>query len=146
MKRWSTLILVLVVLVAFGGPGAAQPPSAPKSSPPTIEKGPSTPGASRTIDKASPKLSGRVTAVDPAAGTYTVMIDGKPATVKVKKGAQLPPVGATVDLVAASGGGGAGTGRFVFASCEECNGVCPGVCFLGPNSCRCYLEHLRTKP
>jgi hypothetical protein len=33
----------------------------------------------------------------------------------------------------------------VFPTCEECNQVCPGVCFLGPNWCGCYLPHLRTR-
>ena len=33
----------------------------------------------------------------------------------------------------------------VFNTCEECKAVCPGVCFLGPNYCACYLEHIGTK-
>lgn len=41
----------------------------------------------------------------------------------------------------------ANSARFIFASCEECNGVCPGVCFLQAELyCRCYLFHLRTAP
>ena len=142
MKRWSTLVfvlVVLVVLVARGGPGAAQPQGEQKRSPLGIEKGPSTTGAPRTVDKASPQLSGKVTAVDPAARTFTIMLDGKPTTLSAGKGRRLPDVGSTVDLTP-------NTGRYTFATCEECNSVCPGVCFLGPNSCRCYLDHLRTKP
>jgi hypothetical protein len=33
----------------------------------------------------------------------------------------------------------------VFNTCEECKAVCPGVCFLGPSWCGCYLEHIGTK-
>jgi hypothetical protein len=140
MKRWSMLVLVLVVLGALGGLGAAQPKGEQKSSPIMIEKGPSTTGAPRAVDKASPQLSGKVTAVDPAARTYTIMLEGKPTKLSAGKGRPLPAVGTTVDLTANA------ADRFTFPTCEECNAVCPGVCFLGANSCRCYLEHLRTKP
>jgi hypothetical protein len=55
---------------------------------------------------------------------------------KLKK---MPPVGSTVDLIESPR-------RWIYASCEECNSVCPGVCFMTSNmDCRCYLFHLRTK-
>ncbi len=38
------------------------------------------------------------------------------------------------------------TERYIFNSCEACNKVCPGVCFLeaGGDLCKCYLDHTRT--
>lgn len=34
---------------------------------------------------------------------------------------------------------------WIYETCEACNAVCPGPCFMIPSGgCRCYLEHLRT--
>jgi hypothetical protein len=36
-----------------------------------------------------------------------------------------------------------------FASCETCNRLCPGVCFMegaGVGGCICYYDHLRKGP
>ena len=138
MKGLLTSVLALAVLAAFTGPGTAQPQGGEKRRPTGTEERPPATGA-KTVDKASPKLmTGKVIRVDPTAKTFTAMIDGKAVTFAAPKLKSLPTVGATVDLRE-------NTARFVFKSCEECNSVCPGVCFLGPDSCRCYLEHLRTK-
>ncbi len=86
----------------------------------------------------APAMTGKVTRVNNRAKTFVLVVDGKEVTFSGPKLKALPVVGATVDLSENSA-------RFVFATCDECNSVCPGVCFLGPDSCRCYLYHLRTR-
>ena len=91
-------------------------------------------------------MTGKITAVDPRAKTFTVTIQSKiqiksqpkDLTFSAVKLKTLPTVGTIVDLAQ-------DPKHRVFFSCEECNGVCPGVCFLGPNNCGCYLFHLRTE-
>lgn len=94
----------------------------------------------------SEPMTGKVTAVDPKLKTFTIMIEGtnqrrfQKETVSNSAGRlkALPKIGAIIDLIE-------NPARFNYPSCEDCNGECPGVCFLGGNGCRCYLFHLRTK-
>jgi hypothetical protein len=95
----------------------------------------------------SKPMTGKVSAADAerrsmsvtisrATGRGTVNETLNLSAAKLKK---MPPVGSTVDLIESPR-------RWIYASCEECNSVCPGVCFMTSNmDCRCYLFHLRTK-
>jgi hypothetical protein len=94
----------------------------------------------------SEPVSGSITAVDRVAKTFAVTIERKvdrvvrqeTRTFSAANMKRSPQVGAIIDLIESPE-------RFFYASCEECNAVCPGVCFMGANNCRCYLFHLRTR-
>ena len=127
MKRLLILAFALVALGAGSSPGLAQQKIQPKAA-----------------DKPAPRaITGRVTAVDPGAKTVTVTIQGKAVTMSSAKLKALPTVGSTIEFTE-----NPATTRYKYNSCEDCNAVCPGVCFLegGGDYCRCYLEHLRAKP
>jgi hypothetical protein len=79
-------------------------------------------------------MTGKVTQVNANNKTFKVEVTFSAAKLKA-----LPTVGAIIDLTENSA-------RIIYSSCEECNAVCPGVCFLGSNGCRCYLIHLSTSP
>lgn len=112
-------------------PPSSQEPVMPQAAP------------SRMMDKAPRELrTGKVTQVNDKAKTFTVMAKGKAVTFSAAKLKALPTVGAIIDITYTENPGGPmEPSRFVFASCEECNRVCPGPCFLGPNYCICHLEH-----
>jgi len=81
------------------------------------------------------ELRGKVKSIDNKAKTYIVIIENEEVTISATKMKRLPKVGSVVRFTEHS--------KFIFPSCEECNGVCPGVCFLtSALTCRCYLEHL----
>jgi hypothetical protein len=93
--------------------------------------------------QSTPTVGAEVVEIDPRSKTITVAVKqstGRPTmmTLSAAKLDKLPKVGSIVDLMEHPA-------RFIFKTCEECNAVCPGVCFLGPDSCRCYLFHLRTQ-
>lgn len=90
-----------------------------------------------------PITGARVAEADPRAKTFKVSMPGTAAraasmTFSAARLKEVPKAGSLVGLME-------DPRRFVFPSCEECNSVCPGVCFMGPDNCRCYLFHLRSK-
>ena len=112
MKSVLTVTLVLVTLAAFSDSAVAQPQSTQKTKQPeptkppvsleaTTVKGSKSNSDNRsTQDKASPLvMTGKVTAVDPKAKTFTVTAKGKPFTFSAAelKG-PLPEVGKILDI------------------------------------------------
>ena len=100
-------------------------------------------GPYKNRPQSTPIAGAQVSDIDPRSNTFTVTVKrstGRPVimTFSAAKLDKLPRVGSIVDLMEHPM-------RFTFPTCEECNSVCPGVCFLGPNDCRCYLFHLRMK-
>ncbi len=82
-------------------------------------------------------ITGKVIRVNEKEKTFVVVTDGKEVTLTALKMKVLPRVGTNIRV-------NPNAARFIFNSCEECNAKCPGVCFLGPSYCRCYLEPLPT--
>jgi hypothetical protein len=112
MKSVLTAILAFAALVAFSGPTVAQQQSTQKTKQPeptkqpvsleaTTVKGSKSNSDNRsTQDKASPLvMTGKVTAVDPKAKTFTVTAKGKQFTFSAAelKG-PLPEVGKILDI------------------------------------------------
>ena len=90
MKKLLTLALAIVVLTTFSGLATAA----------TTVKGSKSNGSEREEnDKATPKLmTGKVTAVNNKAKTFTVLTKGKAVDVSGAKLKTLPNVGEIVDI------------------------------------------------
>ncbi len=88
MRRWGA---VLLVVGAIGGPASAFAQQAPAKAP--------TPSGMQATDKASPKLMvGKVTHVDGAARSFTIVAQGKEYRFTAGKSVALPKVGDVVDV------------------------------------------------
>jgi Cu/Ag efflux protein CusF len=98
MKKLLPLALVLVFAIVFADRGIAQQSVEDKGQA-AKTKQPAT-SEVKSLDKASPKLvmTGKVTQVDPATKTFTVMAKGKPVTFHGGNLKSLPKVGDVVDI------------------------------------------------
>lgn len=122
MKKLTNLILAIILIAAFPFIASGQDPTNTRVA------------NSETVGPV--ELRGQVKSVDARAKTYVLTINNEDVTISGSKLKRLPKVGSSVRLTPA-------TGKYIYASCEECNGVCPGVCFMTASmNCRCYLEHL----
>jgi len=89
MKKLLTMTVALTVLTTFSGLATAA----------TSVKASKSNQSERTADKASPKLmTGKVTAVNPVAKTFTVMSNGQAVTFSAAKLPSLPIVGQILDI------------------------------------------------
>jgi hypothetical protein len=99
MKTLLALALALVFAVVFADRGIAQQkvedkgPSGAKTNQPA-------PSEAKSLDKASPKLmmTGKVTQVDAATKTFTVIAKGKPVTFHGGNLKSLPKPGEVIDI------------------------------------------------
>ncbi len=90
MKKLLTLAVALITLIVFSGPGLAQ-----KKQPATGEKKTARGNDAATYEH---EMTAKVTSVDPAAKTFTVMIQGKSITFSAAKLNKLPTVGKMIDM------------------------------------------------
>jgi hypothetical protein len=99
MKKLLPLALALVFAIVFADRGIAQQGVEDKGQPGGKTKQPAT-SEVKSLDKASPKLmtTGKVTQVDPATKTFTVMAKGKPVTFHGGNLKSLPKAGDVVDI------------------------------------------------
>lgn len=122
MEKLMNLFLAIGILIVF----------------PLIASG-QDPTSTRVINSetVSPEeIRGLVKSVDTRNKSYVLSINNENVTISGSKLKRLPKVGTTIRLTPVAG-------KYIYASCEECNGVCPGVCFMTASmNCRCYLEHL----
>ena len=98
MKKLLPLALVLVFAIVFADRGIAQQSVEDKGQA-AKTKQPAT-SEVKSLDKASPKLvmTGKVTQVDPATKTFTVVAKGKPVTFHGGNLKSLPKAGDVVDI------------------------------------------------
>lgn len=86
------------------------------------------------------EYTGKVLSVDAAAKQMVLNIDGKEIKIKYPADSKTPTVGQMIKFTERKQ---ANARPWIYGSCEECNGECPGVCFMTSESnCRCYLFHL----
>lgn len=121
MKNLKLLTLVLTLVAIVGFPAVSKAQQVP------------TQDMRKMVAK---QLSGKVTQMNPTDNTITLMVQDKALTFSADKLKGSPRVGSVVYLVEQQ------QARYFFTTCEKCNAVCPGVCFLESDYCRCYLLHL----
>lgn len=122
MEKFMNLILVIGIWMALPFIAAGQDPTATRAL------------NSETVSVE--EIRGLVKSVDTRNKSYVLSINNENVTISGSKLKRLPKVGTTIRLTPVAG-------KYIYASCEECNGVCPGVCFMTASmNCRCYLEHL----
>jgi hypothetical protein len=99
MKKLLPLALALVFAMVFADRGIAQQKVEDQGQPGAKTKQPAT-SEVKSLDKASPELmmTGKVTQVDPATKTFTVMAKGKPVTFHGGNLKSLPKPGDVVDI------------------------------------------------
>jgi hypothetical protein len=96
MKQWITLALTFTLLMALASPGAAQQKAGETEKPGALKGGAAGMSAPRP---SSPSLmTGKVTGVNGAAKTFTVMAKGTAVTFTAAKLKVLPKVGEIVDI------------------------------------------------
>ena len=88
------------------------------------------------IDIAEPKvITVKITGVNSVDKTFTIVTQGKSLTLSSINLKARPTIGALLTLKE-------DRTKYIYSNCESCKTSCPGVCFLEPDYCRCYLEHL----
>lgn len=98
MKKLLTLTLALAVLATFSGLATAAT---------TVKSSKSNSSDRVAADQASPKLlTGKVTAVNSQAKTFTVMAQGKAVVFSAAKLSKLPTVGEIIDITYTENPGG----------------------------------------
>ncbi len=99
MKKLLALAIALGFAIVFADRGMAQQKVEDKGQPNAMTKQPAT-SEGKTVDAASPKLmlTGKVTQVDPATKTFTVMAKGKLVTFHGANLKSLPKPGDVLDI------------------------------------------------